>query len=685
MHWPRHAGTHGTPGNTHGSSCRSRGFTLAELLIAITLFGLVIAMIGIPLISGLGFVKKINARSDTQRIGARTLQQVANELEQASYVYDLPPDGSWVSYLPQNSATQTGGTTTQLMRLGHLPSFPWTKNGAVSAALAASTGTTISVDSTAALWKGMKISPDNNNDGLPDGGFATVTDIDAATNTVTVNSGISVNAGANLLEGWSLAKPDYLKFPPFPQPPANTGYLRSYADLYSPFFEPGGGDNPYILGRMSRTLPWTEINEVSAAIPVPRPYDGMYPMNTAPYVDLTEKAAAHATLQRKYRNDYTAYTPADEGWDVPTFKVTPKRVMKETLPLLTKAQPDGTTVVATTAVGRYPWWAGRNMDMDDLKGNDAEIGKLFLRELGTATTSNVFNLTSAQLENQVVNAAWATNIIGSAPAENWWLFTDDKSRPVWWQFYPVGINPYGYQIRVFDKDGSLVYGIDQSNSMVLKRHFMEWPPIDRRDWFPGNATDPPMWTPADIARQRLEGKIVFAQKVYPYTHNFRVNNSILSYTNYVSLTEYSLPIPFGWSNTDTRLVSPPQQLRFTRTDQAGYKVFTLVNKDKTKLLDGEFCITDYQTRKYALGVANGILSGTWEIDEADARKCAYLVSDLQPTDIVEATYSTRSVLNVALTTSRQDSTVKKGQTLRQDFKGNTTVAVRTAARGAKSE
>lgn len=539
-----------------------RGVTLAELLVTIAILSLVMALLGFPLLSAFSYIQKAVARNEALRASNRALPKLERELSVASYVYSLPPDGSWVSFLqePTDSTARSLGMVMDaglgnatLIRYAQIPDFPWQANGGA--------------------WQVLHPN---------------------------------YEAESAFITSTGLTPPIY-----------SAGYVPYHnTDLRSA--EP----NPYILARMEQTLSWNDAWTARATTAL----DGAYPMNG--YTGEREE------LWRRFRNTMIAVTPYGAEWDTPSFHVTPVRIPTESLTPLVDAQ--GRTN-PTVVLSRYPLWDGHNRDLDDL--TDVQIPAWFS------------GLTDADI--------------------------DDELR-AHFPLSPRGLNPFGYQVRVYDNTGALLYGTsDYSSSaqsfqtLVHMRHFMEWPPIDRLDWAFWGAETP--WQPADIARQRDEGKVVFAQPmqpsiVYPlWVTDYSVGSTIV------------LPIPTGWDTAATTLVTPPRRIIFT-PQAGGDKAFKLVQKDATALGAGEFCVVNAATREIALGAP---LAGPWTVTDANARACRYTICDLQPTDVVVASYTTRAVLDVALTVSRQDHATKDPAKSRQDYPMSMRIEARNAMKRAR--
>jgi len=113
-----------------------RGLTLTELLVAISLFVLVLALLGFPLYAAFGYIQKAIAQSEAQTAGKRAMAQLARELGAAGTIFPLPPDGEWVSFLPSDSSEAALGNyassavSVRFIRYSLVPDFPWIWNNA---------------------------------------------------------------------------------------------------------------------------------------------------------------------------------------------------------------------------------------------------------------------------------------------------------------------------------------------------------------------------------------------------------------------------------------------------------------------------------------------------------------------------------------------------------------------------
>lgn len=441
---------------------------------------------------------------------------------------------------------------------------------------------------------------------------------------------------------WTLLNPDYLET------------LPSYTEFYNPFWYANGSRarwNPYYLGRFEfpGSTDWTGVT--SGIL------NGQAPMNGAGIADpaygrlidhindggisMTEREKYIDMLRRSFHNAMLPVSPTGANWDVPQFQVTPLRVEAETLAMVT----DGNGNKMPTAVlARNPLWAGRNVDVDEVA--DFALARVYA----------------------------AADIDGPDP-----LFPF---------LYPKGRNPFGFRIRVFNSDGALLAGSKDLQSdgkyatLLTGRHYMDWPPCDRPDW---TARDRYLWTKADIDRQRLQGKVVFAE---PMT----TPSLALTDADADGYWEATLPIPAGsgtgWAEETTYLVDLPRTitLQTAGEDPVTFRRVASV----AELAGGNAYFVpafgdyfDARSRVIKFSSAKISTPGTWTVVNA-AGRLQYTIADLQPTDVVVAAYSTKGVLDVLLTVSRQDSTGGSARRQRQDYTARFRVSADNALIKARS-
>ena len=567
------------------------GFTLTELLVAIAIFVLVLGLLGFPLFAAFGYIQKAIAQSEAQAAGRKAMKQLAQELGNVDYIFDIPPTGEWVSVIPSNGGNQAFGdygtaSAITFVRFGRILEFPW-------------------------IWD---------------------------------------DAGGTTAWNWTLLQPNY----------SEMAALR-YELNHRPFYNPSANDqraNPYILTRYQH--PTSNLTLGSATVFA---LDGSYPMDRYD-ASLRSARRNQGVLQRLFSNDLIAITPHGPDWDVSSFVLRPMRVTMEAL----------SSATCTTVYSHYPLWAARSRDIDEQTVN--QLATFYYPVVDTAMADPLSGL------RQLVNN------------ENHGLYPLYPNTPTDYDtpaLDPVDnvSNPFGYQVRVFDRNGVMVFGCSNAiSTAICSRHFMDWPPIDRADLATLDGTvytfdlvQLRRWK-ADVSRQRTAGKLVFEQ---PYTPN---NQQII-----LDAGNYYLPIPDGsWQSALTYRVKLPQRITI------GVNSYTLVDKDPVDLEANEFCLRYKITgldagRRHGIDTDPGVpgwclqsrevVFGTPPADPAQDIEASYTICDLQPSDTVVATYSTLGMLDVGLTMSRKDRSGARLEDSRQNFAVNLRVEARNAMRRAR--
>ena len=438
---------------------------------------------------------------------------------------------------------------------------------------------------------------------------------------------------------WTLLSPNY------------TGLNPSYNTFYNPFWYTNGNQkpwNPYVLARYASpaAIPW---NDGSAGDALHIGINGRYPMESWTSVAGLPKEI----LQRQMRNSMVSVTPVGDKWDVPQFQATPLRVNTETLSMVTDSQG---RKVPTAVLARFPMWGGRNLNLDEVV--TSELTKYYA-------------------------AADLSNIATDFP-----LYPVTVNHGV-----DVNMNPFGYRMRVFSGDGAILAGPNVQNSatpsqftqLLVQRHYMDWPPIDRPDW----NTTIPLWAKADIDRQRLEGKVVFAQPM-------RATSLTLTAPDTNNTSTATLPIPTvtapgvtGWTDSATYLVDIPRTITMqlnTGSPLTFRRVATAAD-----LAEGTFYVPYFEktgwtadnTSRVVKFMSASLASGSWSIVNTQGY-LQYTICDLQASDNVVASYATKGVLDILLTVSRQDNTGGSARQRRQDYTAKFRVTAENAIIQARS-
>jgi type II secretory pathway pseudopilin PulG len=76
------------------------GFTLVEILVTVGLIILLLALVGYPILTGIAYMEKGVARADAQSAARLAIDAMTRELAEAMYVFDPPPGGTFLAFLP---------------------------------------------------------------------------------------------------------------------------------------------------------------------------------------------------------------------------------------------------------------------------------------------------------------------------------------------------------------------------------------------------------------------------------------------------------------------------------------------------------------------------------------------------------------------------------------------------------
>jgi len=243
------------------------GLTLMELVVAISLFVLVLALLGFPLFAAFGYLQKAIAQSEALRTGKRVMKQLTGELSDASVIFSIPPNGEWISFLPSDSSNAAFGNfagsavNVSLIRYSLVPDFPW-------------------------IWDDYE---------------------------------------GQTASSWVLLRPNYATVSSeFPlQHPDNYRYARHRFPFYAENAV-NGKLNPYVLARYQES-------GLAYGSALNYALDGSYPLNQPDYQALTGEKRLAAVLQRKVRDELVAISPYGPEWDVSHFVVQPMRMTMEGL------------------------------------------------------------------------------------------------------------------------------------------------------------------------------------------------------------------------------------------------------------------------------------------------------------------------------------------------------------------
>jgi len=599
---------------------RRSGITLVELLVTIAVLAMVMALLAFPILSAFGYIQKATARSAAQQAGMRAVQAITRDLETATYVFDLPIDGSAVTVTHVIAGANYASSTADASLAGSLGMSMYFSGSVVVDRYARMLDFPFTLNSAGTAWQPL----------LPD--YQAVTD-----------SAISSSL-----------------------------YSAQYTSYYRPTSSALTRPNPYILGHLqTQTNSWASAEALA--------FDGLYqdrgasyPLRENRYAVLAANKANKGLLWRLVRNDIINLTPNGADWDLPVFQASPLRIQNEALSPVTA--PENGLPVAVMA--RYPLWCGRNRDIDDLLHTG----------VSSAWLGPVWHAASFDALDVAIRQAFPLFPLNTDPTTN--------------------TNPYGYQLRVFDSNGGIVYGTTTdaaTRTTVLRtttngylRHFMDWPAIDRpaqlqcADTAKTMTSNLASWTAEDIVAQRYAGKLVFAQPAAPEQLVFQTYHHGTPYTMPTFVDRVADPgntYVSKWENAATGMPSIAYRVRLVKGGVV--KTFTRAAKsDPTLLKTGEFCplnvgVPGVVSRQIALG---DDLDGTWTVDyQGQVRPVLYTLCDLQPTDTVVASYATRAVLDLIISVSRRDAAGGSPEASRQDYTTKLRVEARNAIKRAHAD
>ena len=460
--------------------------------------------------------------------------------------------------------------------------------------------------------------------------------------------------------GWLLLQPNDS------EAGAEDRYERHHYPFYSKNAE-SQRSNPYVVARYQ--YPQDDLSFRSATVLA---LNASYPMSYYNTAVLGQRD--QNVLTRLFRDDMVAVTPYGEDWDVSQFTVRPMRVATEAL-----QRPTDGSAVCTSVFAKYPLWAGRSRDLDEYE--PSLLDKFYSPLVDMTAPDPLADLRRFVGTEYPLYQLYPDTATGPiAAAQNW-------------------RNPFGYQIRVYNKDGEVAFGMffdktatPPASSPVCHRHYMEWPPINRYDmasqnlageWI-YNTGDPDVrqWR-TDVLRQRAAGQVVFEQPM-------RIQNLQVTEASPIFTAKLPTPDDTKWIDGITYLVSPSPVIRVT--DGLGnVETFTLAKSEKA-FTAGTFYFPNLGATNWYSGdtrvvqfKAKGTLNaGDWTVvNPSDTRPYRYTICDLQPTDTVVATYSTQGMLDLGMTLSRRDRSGQKLESGRQNYTMNLRVEAKNAMRRAR--
>lgn len=609
------------PNNDRVGYRRYRGLTMTELVVAISIFVLVIALLGYPLFSAFSYIQKAIAQSEAQSSGNRTITQLTKELATADEIEEIPPTADMVNLLfaqggdgnESGSIFGTAGDTStatntmvRFVRYARMPDFPWAYT-------------------PAANWTQPQ-------------------------------------------PGWALLHPDYDQGTKDGQLPSPVDEYR-YGYHHSAFYtqnDNGQPFNPYVLTRyeesgmsLSKALGTANIPGVAS--------DSSYPMNEYPYqIDETAPVSSEqlidldkgyrGVLLSKYRNDMVSTTPYGADWDVSRFQVKPMRVVKETL-----VRPG--SAVCTSLFAKYPLWSGRSMDLDKLDANSPP----------TLQTMYPLDTSVDQAIQRLVG------IVGDPGAYPLFQLGPSNANPFGFQiqvFRSDGNLEYG-----FDSVGNFNHNrhfmdwppIDRSD-LILNNGFtttaVTWSVMDiKAQRNQGKLVFEQPYDAANDAVQSPQALPVDSTTGYyylPIPQNWDAN---LTY-------RVQAPRSITIGDKTYRLVDKDPSALKSYEFCFAFNISGLVKQKYGVPANTGLSNWGQLSREIILGSPPGTLT---------INNAVYTMCDLQPTDTVIATYCTRGMLDVGFTLSRKDHSGATAESSRQDYAVNLRIEARNAMHRARRQ
>jgi hypothetical protein len=610
----------GEPARVHAAH---PGITLTEILITIAVLTLVIALLGYPIFSAFGYIQKALAKTEAQRTVRQGIGQLAKDLGEASYIYPLPPDGSWVTLLPEmaeKSAQSYGmpmdfGGKTRLIRYAQLLNFPW-------------------------VWVGSE---------------------------------------------WQLLRPNYQVSSTYaefyvPQPDYEPPTI--FADYYMPFHQDGADQsalNPYQVVRYE-TGEFT-LDQVWGSAAVETALNGSFPLNNSTVIqDSWLTAHRHRNvLMRRLRNEFISITPYGDDYDVPHFQVTPLRQVAEAM------RPVRDRYGRTLAfLARYPLWAGRALDFDlQRRQNPADPASPLVYVWEDAGHAATYQMPLADIQTYLERMAplyprrqnpygYQLRVFDEAGNYVYGLKNEANTAATFVMDRHVLDWPVvGRPELVTDP----IYGGATALMAEILRHRAEGKVVCAQPMALGSTLTLTDFDPDEAPDDTDE--VAFFQATLPIPPVWRTDRifrnaqgfdeDISEGITYLVTPPRVIALKSGATSIIFRQVERPP----ARMEHGQFRVLT----------PGSFTADSRQVL-FAVKKSLSLAAGDWDVQEPRA---LYTISDVQATDSLVATYSTQAVLDLVLTVSRRDRAGRTPQETRQDATVKLRVEARNAIKRARRE
>jgi prepilin-type N-terminal cleavage/methylation domain-containing protein len=325
-----------------GAVGRNCGFTLIEMLVTIGLIVLLLMLVGYPILTGFAYMAKGTARADAQSAARLGVDAMTRELAEAMYVFDPPPGGMFIAFLPTRGGLNRAAPITpeayaiRYWRALRDPAAAYLPFYGIPIASAVRSGGTVTITTNAhhgfvaGQWLVISgVTPSSFN-----GGFQ-VTTVPSPTSFTYGQSGSAESGGGGTAMPQAAdVNPFYLARsqiddPNTDQDPWNdSGEALKRAVFWYPdsYQYPSGETWP--TSQMG--YPWLEAVRLYPGSPIPRSaYD-------------------------YYRERAVGLTPDNVDYDVPAAGFSPARITEEALVPWTSAFPRDYSRYRA----RYGSWAG---------------------------------------------------------------------------------------------------------------------------------------------------------------------------------------------------------------------------------------------------------------------------------------------------------------------------------------
>ena len=100
---------------------RQFGFTLIEILVAITLLIILMGLVFLPILSAYGYVQKVRDSIELRQNTNAVISDIKDNLSKAVKVYDIAPDGSSITFVIEDTSNPSRAILVRYMRSLNYP------------------------------------------------------------------------------------------------------------------------------------------------------------------------------------------------------------------------------------------------------------------------------------------------------------------------------------------------------------------------------------------------------------------------------------------------------------------------------------------------------------------------------------------------------------------------------------